>query len=152
MKALIDISDEDKDKLTKEWAESVKEMVDSHDFLETFGVERSIVSIRMLKAGGGCLNMNEARDLFRWMSCDVASFVQNASSDEKTALSTIAYTGQPVKITSDQAIIRIALGAESLLSYVQDKKSTLNEDRLTVEKIGALSKYFDELKACKNLE
>jgi hypothetical protein len=81
------------------------------------------------------------------MSCDVASAVPHASSKEKSALSTIAYTGQPVKITSDQAIIRIALGAESLLSYFDDKESTLNDDRKTVEKIGTLSKYFDELKS-----
>lgn len=147
MEALINIPDEAKEKMTHEWAASVKEMVDSHDFLETFSVERSIVSIRMRKAGGGWLNMNEARDLFRWMSCDVASAVSHASSEEKSALSTIAYTGQPVKITSDQAIIRIALGAESLLSYFDDKESTLNDDRRTVEKIGTLSKYFDDLKS-----
>ena len=89
--------------------------------------------------------MAEARDLYRWISLDVSEVVAIASNDEKVALSTVAYIGQPVSVSESHAIVRIALGVESMLTYVSDKDATLKEDELTVRKLAAIAKYFQSL-------
>lgn len=146
METLSEMSDAEKVSMIKSWAEAVKKMIELNEMLDTFCVERSIVSIRMKKNGGGWLNMSEARDLFRWMSLDVSPALPEASEEEKKGLSTRAFTGQPVSVSESYAIIRIALGAESLLSYSKDEVKTLEEDQMTVTKIGLMVKYFNNLK------
>ena len=150
MEKISFLSDEERTMLTDEWANMVKTMVDDHPCLEAFCVERSIISIRMAKdgnsAGGNWLSMSEARDLFRWMSLDVSEAVPGASEEEKEALSVSGFIGQPVSVSEDYAIVRIALGVESLVAYSVDKDQTLGEDSLIVKKLGAISKYFSVLK------
>ena len=121
-------------------------MVNSADGLDAWCVERSIVSIRVAKGSNGWRSMSELRDLYRWMSMDVSNLVPDATPEEKEALSIRTYTGQPVDVSQTHAIIRIALGVDSLLSYVEDKESTLAEDNLTVRKMAAVAKHFETLK------
>jgi len=146
MEALLSVPDKDRMSLSNEWASAVKSMVDADALLDTFSVERSIVSIRIGKNSGGWLDMAEARDLYRWMSLDVSGVVAHVSDGEKVALSTVAYIGQPVSVSESHAIVRIALGVESMLTYVSDKDATLKEDELTVRKLAAIAKYFQTLK------
>jgi hypothetical protein len=89
--------------------------------------------------------MKEARDVFRWMSLDVSSVVPDASAEEREALASSAFIGQPVSVSHDFAIVRIALGVDSLLEYSKDKAKTLREDQMVVNKLGAIAKYFDLL-------
>ena len=131
----------------EEWASAVRNMVDEAEMIDVFCVERSIVSIRIAKNDGLWLGMDEARDLYRWMSLDVSAAVPTATSDERAALSTPAYIGQPVDVSDSHAIVRIALGAESLLSYEKSREETLKEDELTVKKLAAIAKHFDTLKS-----
>lgn len=147
MEALCHISDDEKIKMYEEWASTVRNMVDEAEMIDTFCVERSIVSIRIAKNDGSWLNMDEARDLYRWMSLDVLAAIPAATLDEKAALSTPAYIGQPVDVSKSHAIVRIALGAESLLSYEKSKGQILKEDELTVKKLATIAKYFDTLKS-----
>jgi asparagine synthase (glutamine-hydrolysing) len=142
MKAVSHIPDDARLELSDEWASTVKNMIDEAEMIDTFCVERSIVSIRIAKQGGGWLGMDEARDLYRWMSLDVSDIVPEATDEEKAALSTPAFIGQPVSVSESHAIVRIALGAESLLSYNIDKEETLKEDSLTVRKLATIAKYF----------
>ena len=146
MEELSSVSDEERTANVDEWADAVATMVNNEGQLDAWCVERSIVSIRMSNNKGGWLDMKECRDLFRWMSVDVSSVVPDASKDEKDALSTIAYTGQPVNVSESHAIVRIALGVESLLSYIEDKDATLAEDQKVVKKLATISKYFETLK------
>ena len=146
METLSAVPDEKRTEMTTEWADQVAQMVNNEVQLDAWCVERSIVSIRMSNNNGGWLTMSECKDLFRWMSVDVSSVVPNASAEEKAALSTIAYIGQPVSVCESHAIVRIALGVESLLSYIDDKDMTLQEDQRTVKKLAAISKYFSALK------
>jgi hypothetical protein len=147
MEAILPIPDTDRVALTEEWANSVQEMVNGNDMLDVFCVERSIVSIRIRKQSGGWLNMSEARDLFRWMSLDISPAVAaSGDDDEKATLSTPAFIGQPVNVSESHAIVRIALGVESLLAYNADKAKTLKEDELTVRKLGAVATHFETLK------
>ncbi len=146
MDALSTIRDDERQTITNEWAKSVQKMINSNNMLDTFCVERSIISIRIKNKNKGYLNMDEARDLFRYMSLDVSNAVTNATIEEKRALSTPAFIGQPVNVCEDFAIVRIALGVESMLSYAKDKADTLIDDEITVRKLGAIAKYFDALK------
>ena len=121
-------------------------MVHAESELDACYVERSIVSIRVAKGSDGWLSMSELRDLYRWMSMDVSTLVPDATLEEKEYLSKPAYIGQPVDVSESFAIVRIALGVESLLSYIDDKVRTLEEDRATVQKLAAISRHFGTLK------
>lgn len=145
MEELAGVSDEKRTANIDEWAAAVTQMVNDESQLDAWCIERSIVSIRMSNNNGGWLNMKECRDLFRLMSVDVSSAVPDATAEEKAALSTIAYTGQPVSVSESHAIVRIALGVESLISYMGDKDATLKEDQMTVKKLAAISKHFATL-------
>jgi hypothetical protein len=145
MEALAHVPDHVRTEAVNEWADSVSSTVNRETMLDAWCVERSIVSIRVAK-GDGWLNMTELRDLYRWMSMDVATLVQDATIEEKEALSKPAYIGQPVDVSESHAIVRIALGVESLLSYLDDKDATLEEDTHTVKKLAAIAKHFDTLK------
>eukprot|EP00533_Pseudo-nitzschia_delicatissima_P009427 CAMPEP_0116087484 /NCGR_PEP_ID=MMETSP0327-20121206/5388_1 /TAXON_ID=44447 /ORGANISM="Pseudo-nitzschia delicatissima, Strain B596" /LENGTH=1186 /DNA_ID=CAMNT_0003578555 /DNA_START=81 /DNA_END=3641 /DNA_ORIENTATION=- len=146
MEALASIPDEKRTEAYQEWAGSVSTMVNERSELDAWCVERSIVSIRVAK-GDGWLSMSELRDLYRWMSMDISELVPDATPEEKSALSAPAYIGQPVDVSETHAIVRIALGVESMLSYFQDKEDTLKEDQVTVLKLAAIGKHFDTLKA-----
>ena len=128
-----------------EWAGKVAGMVQQEANLDAWCVERSIVSIRVQK-GDGWLNMSELRDLYRWMSMDVSDLVPGATAEEKDALSRPSYIGQPVDVSETHAIVRIALGVESLVSYLDEKEATLAEDNSAVKKLAAIGKHFETLK------
>lgn len=146
MEALEKIPDEKRTEAYKDWSKTVAKMVGDEDMLDPWCVERSIVSIRVKKQSGGWLSMSELRDLYRWMSMDVSAVVPDATSDEKGALSKPTYIGQPVDVAESHAIVRIALGVESMLSYIENKERTLLEDKTTVSKLAAIGKYLDTLK------
>merc|ERR1712194_466661 len=145
MEALASIPDDQRTEAYKEWAGSVSSMVNERSELDAWCVERSIVSIRVAKQDGW-LSMSELRDLYRWMSMDMSGFVPEATAVEKNALSKPAYIGQPVDVSETHAIVRIALGVESMLSYFDDKAKTLEEDQTVVLKLAAIGKHFDTLK------
>jgi hypothetical protein len=146
MEALAPISDEECTAAVSEWASSVVKMVEEEDLLDAWWVERSIVSIRVASgADKSWLRMDDLRQLFRWMSMDVSGAVPTATPQECEALSKIAYIGQPVDVSETHAVVRIALGVESLLSYIKDPDS-LKEDRWVVKKMAAVAKHFKTLK------
>eukprot|EP00804_Cyclotella_cryptica_P026602 CCRYP_014033-RB/>CCRYP_014033-RB protein AED:0.04 eAED:0.04 QI:1142/1/1/1/1/1/4/178/880 len=135
-------------KAVKDWAASVTQMVqDNSDQLDAWCVERSIVSIRLKKSdGSGWLSMSELRDVYRYMSKDVSDAIPQLSPDEKEALSTCCFIGQPVDVAESHAILRIALGSESLANYLENPSSTLLEDERAVRKLSAIAKHFSTLK------
>ena len=90
--------------------------------------------------------MSESRDLYRWMSMDVSAIIPDATEKEKITLSKAAYIGQPVDVSDSHAIVRIALGVESLLSFLKNKERTLEEDQLVVQKLAAIGRHFETLK------
>lgn len=147
MEALAHIPDEVRTVAVNEWAGHVSTMVNNEPMLDAWCVERSIVSIRVANGRGDrWLSMSELRDLYRWMSMDVASLVKDATMEEKEVLSKHAYIGQPVDVSETHAIVRIALGVDSLLCYLNNKDSTLQEDHIAVKKLAAIARYFETLK------
>jgi len=148
MEALVDVPEEQRTDAVREWANAVSTMVNDTDtVLDAWCVERSIISIRVANvATGGWRSMSELRDLYRWMSMDVSDIVPDATKEEKVALAQTAYIGQPVDVAETHAIVRIALGVESMLGFVEDRERTLREDQLTVRKLAAIGKHFESLK------
>jgi hypothetical protein len=145
MEALEDVPDKVRTEAVNEWAGFVSYMVNNEAMLDAWCVERSIVSIRVAKQAGW-LSMSELRDLYRWMSMDVASLVKDATIEEKQALSKPAYIGQPVDVSETHGVVRIALGVDSLLCYLDDKDATLQEDYFAVKKLAAIARHFETLK------
>ena len=149
MESLSKTPDAERITAVEDWARSVAQMVQENpDQLDAWCVERSIVSIRLRRENGNgdFLHMSELRDVYRYMSKDVSSAVTSAAPEEKEALATCAFIGQPVDVADYHAIVRIALGAESLANFLKDPPSTLHEDELTVRKLAAVAKYFLILK------
>jgi len=148
MEALSSVPDVERVKAVEEWATTVSNMVQNESQLDPWCVERSIVSIRLKKGEEGWLSMKELREVYRYMSMDLSnadSLPDTATKEERESLSKICFVGQPVDVSETHAILRIALGAESLASYVQDKDQTLQEDECAVKKLAALSSYFSVL-------
>jgi len=145
MEALSVVDQSVRNDIIQEWASAVTNMVSNEVLLDPWCVEQSIISIRVSNKNGGWLNMTDLRHLFRWMSMDVSSLVPHSSDEEKSALSQVAYIGQPVDVADSYAIVRIALGVESMLSFKADKEKTLEEDSLIVKKIAAIANHFGTL-------
>lgn len=147
MEALASVTEDERTAVVQEWATAVSSMVNDTVALDAWCVERSIVSVRVANAAtGGWRSMSELRDLYRWMSMDASDIVPDATEEEKVALMQTAYIGQPVDVAETHAIVRIAMGVEAMLGFVEDKEATLREDQLTVGKLAAIGKHFDTLK------
>eukprot|EP00956_Cyclotella_meneghiniana_P024753 scaffold50131_cov56-Cyclotella_meneghiniana.AAC.2 len=78
-----------------------------------------------------------------------SSHPSQLSPEEKEALLTRCFIGQPVDVADSHAILRIALGAESLSNYLENPSSTLHEDRMAIRKLSAIAKHFAALKQSK---
>lgn len=67
----------------------------------------------------------------------------------------ICYIGQPVQISNDEAVLRIALGGDSFRQVVKDMKdgsdsgpgTALADDEIIIKKLAFLAENFGELKA-----
>lgn len=148
MEALSPISDEKRTAAYAEWADGVVKLVNEDEFLDAWWLERSIVSIRVANGNDRkWLNVDELRQLFRMMSMNLSDAVPSATPEEREALSKIAYIGQPVDVSESHGIVRIALGVDSMLSYLENPESTLSEDKWVVKKLSAIGKHFQTLMA-----
>lgn len=146
METLASCHNNDKvEEAIKEWATTVSKMIQQEQYLDVWCVERSILSIRVAKDDGWC-NMEELRDLYRWMSMDVSDKIPNLSLEEYGVLSKPTYIGQPVDVSEQFAVVRTALGVDSLLSYLNNEMKTLEEDRQTARKLSLIAKHFDVLR------
>jgi len=143
MEALSGTPDPQRVQAVEEWANQVTAMVqDESAYLDAWCIERSIISIRLKKGDDGWLNMDELRNVYRLMSLDLSSVPVN---DSNNVLQYAVNLGQPVDVAESHAILRIALGSESLASYIQNPSATLAEDQTAVKKLAAVAKYYDEI-------
>jgi len=142
MEALSNTADDKRVKAVDDWAVEVRDFASAQPELDPCYVERSIVSLRLVN-GDGWLNMEQLRDVYRWVSLDLSSHLPNEDID---IISTRCFIGQPVDVSESHAILRIALGADSLESYIQDRDTTIREDQITVQKLAAIARNFETLK------
>ena len=67
----------------------------------------------------------------------------------------ICYIGQPVSISKNESVLRIALGGDSFRQVVKDMKndsdtgpgSAVADDKIIIKKLAFLAENFEELKA-----
>ncbi|KAL7560625.1 hypothetical protein ACA910_001312 [Epithemia clementina (nom. ined.)] len=176
--------DAPKQAAVQQWAQAVTDMIHDEPLLDAWCVERSIVSIRIGRAAAATsatvngdstwLNMSELRHVYRFMSLDVASLLLSSSSmvlsllrHEHEILSRPVHLGQPVDVADSFAILRMALGVESLVQYLQEQQqqpqsppqqqkqprpedddssmTILAQDRLAVRKLALVAKYLPVL-------
>lgn len=87
----------------------------------------------------------ELAKVFKAMTLDMSGMFP----DSKDLTSKICFTGQPVLISKEQAVLRIALGSDSLRQAIDDfEKGTevaKKEDKLICEKMAFLGQHFDKL-------
>lgn len=143
MEALSKVSDQERVQAVDEWANNVKGMVSEEAMLDPWCVERSIVSIRLKNTDGGWRSMSELRDVYRYMSLDLSKM--GNSPEEQEILGCCCSLGQPVNVSDSHAILRIALGAESLTNFVQNPDRTLEQDRIVIRKLELVAEDFEAL-------
>lgn len=119
-------------------------MLHKHENLEYFAQANdtdSIVSFRVRNQSGESewLKKEELVKVFRAMTLDRSDL----SSDKVAGLK--CFIGQPVKISSDYGVLRIALGSDSLRQYIDDPEATLADDLKIVEKLSVLSHNYHKL-------
>ena len=145
MESISSTPDNIRTKAIDKWAVSVSAMVQDQPELDTYCVERSIVSIRLRHSNRkGWFNMKELREVYRYISIDLADIApREASDEEREILSVSCYMGQPVDVATSFAILRIALGSSSLATYLHNPAQTLKEDEVVIKKLAIVAKYFD---------
>ncbi len=106
--------------LQKEWTDGVLARVAAHPTLSVAAVEKGIVSIKCARGGGGgggggggeFHDTGTLKSVYRWLTSDMS---RAPGAEACAAAGTVVYLGQPVKLTKDEAVLRIAMGAELLL-------------------------------------
>ena len=86
-------------------------------------------------------NKAELVKVFKAMTEDRSEYFPQ----EKEIASRKCFIGQPVKINSDQGVLRIALGSDSLRQLREDFDGTIAVDQQIVEKLAFLSANYDNL-------
>lgn len=118
---------------------------DNLDYFDSAEDTPSIISIRIKNpANGAWMVKAELAKVFKAMTLDMSStFPDYAEAKE------ICFTGQPVLISKEQAVLRIALGSDSLRHVIDDLKFNSEiakeSDRVIVDKMAFLANNFDKL-------
>ena len=109
-------------KAEKLWRNTVIKFLKQFDNLDYFDSAEdtaSIVSVRIKHSEtGNWMIKSELAKVFRAMTLDVGhKFIDK---QEKEIATNICFTGQPVFISKDQAVLRIALGSDSLREVINE--------------------------------
>ena len=141
MERMAAVGDARRTALEEAWTAGVVSLVEASGNLEVLTTEMGIVSIRCKKAdGSGYHAMDDLRRVHPWLASDVS-----AAPAAPAAAGTKVFLGQPVKITSEQAVLRIALGAE-LLAEIDDGNYDQASEAPPVEKLSWAIREFDAIK------
>jgi len=105
-------------RLETAWTDEVLACVARHPALSVAAVEKGIVSIRCANRHRQALTGKRyhgaatLKSVYRWLTSDMSLA---PGADSCAAAGTVVYLGQPVSLTKDEAVLRIAMGAELLL-------------------------------------
>ena len=110
------------------WRQSVIDLLSEHENLDYYSAAdetKSIVSIRLKNTSSNAktpwFNKSELATVFKAMTEDKSStFPDSAISSQK------CFIGQPVLINKTEAVLRIALGSDSLRDFISDKDSAIS--------------------------
>lgn len=82
---------------------------------------------------------SELVKIFKDQTLDVSSQYPQEQSE---ITSKICFTGQPVLISKQEAVLRIALGSDSLRSFIENPEETLKQDIQIIKKMAYLGRML----------
>lgn len=131
------------------WRQHVIDELSMYSNLDYFSAAEdtsSIVSLRIVHPDTGkWMNKSELAKVFKALTLDMSS--KYPECDEIASL--ICYTGQPVTINKDEAVLRLALGSDSLRQVIDNKETGSTEavdtDFKIMAKMSFLAKKLFEL-------
>lgn len=149
MEPTLSIPKEVREKATDAWRQSVIKMVKAHAELDYFAAAEdtaSIVSLRIRHPDTGkWMDKSQLAKVFKAMTLDMS----DKFPDDKDLASKICFTGQPVLISKEEAVLRIALGSDSLRQVIDDmdkgESVAHDEDDLICQKMAFLARNFGKL-------
>ena len=103
--------------------------------------KQTIISIRLknVAQGSGYLRTDECKKVFEWMTLDLSSKIDHPVAANR------CYIGQPVSITKEDAVVRTALGSDSLRAILANEKAALAEDSAILAKLSYLVRNYKDL-------
>ena len=106
----------------------------------------TIVSVRLRRRPSGAarcaglfLGMSACRRVFELMPQDLAARLG------RSAAGPACYIGQPVELAQDEAVVRLALGADSLRDYALHPTRGQETDSAVIHKLALIVERIDDL-------
>ena len=128
MEATLKIPEADRISSTANWNKSVVDMIAEFKNLDYFSAAQdtpSIVSLRLKHPKTDkWMVKSELVKVFKAMTLDMSE----AFPVNKELASRICFTGQPVLISETEAVLRIALGSDSLREVISNDQMTAKTD------------------------
>ena len=128
------------------WSNAVKAELSKYNNLNYFSAAEdttSIISVRIKSTieGKEWFNKGQLVHVFKAMTQDKGELFP----ESKEVASRKCFIGQPVLISATEAVLRIALGSDSLRAYIDNADETLQQDKHIIEKMAMLGKNYDKL-------
>ena len=121
-------------------------MIGQFDNLSYFAAAEdtpSIVSLRVIHPDTGkWMVKSELAKVFKALTLDMSATFPEVGGD---LASRICFIGQPVLISNEEAVLRIALGSDSLRQAIADHSGTVSIDQGILQKMSFLGKRFNQL-------
>jgi len=138
----LEIPAEERDAAMVAWHNGVKEMLGQYsNTLEQ--MENSdcltIMSVRLRRKKGGYLSVGESKKVFEWMTQDLTGKLDGEVAARR------CYIGQPVSLTSEECVVRVAAGSDSIRLMCQNPKAALAEDAAILAKLALIVEAFEQL-------
>lgn len=138
-----------RDNATKDWRKDVVSDIGRYENLSYFSAAEdtdSIVSVRIKHPDTGkWMTKNELAKVFKAMTLDMSGTLSPADDGEKFILEKKCFSGQPVLISKEEAVLRIALGSDSLREVLKAKSDALAADYQIIQKMSVLGQRYNEL-------
>jgi len=149
MEPTLAIDQETRVAKTKEWRNHIISYVDNFERLDYFRAAEdtdSIVSIRIkhTDVSKDWMNKSELAKVFKAMTSDQNETFLGMPGAEGAGelLKQRCFIGQPVLISKTEAVLRIALGSDSLRSFIENEAATKLEDETIIQKMAVLGENF----------
>jgi hypothetical protein len=143
MEPTLSIPTDVRQRAVTNWRAEVIKNLGEHPNLDYFAAAEdtpSIVSVRIKHPKTGAWMVKaELAKIFKALTLDVSD---KFPAHDAEITSTICFTGQPVLISKTEAVLRIALGSDSLRSYIENDASTLSDDIKIIKKMAYLGQNW----------
>ena len=129
--------------LARRWTDGVLRQLHAyHPQLVVESTEKGIVCVKCARSAGGrrggFLDHEDLTRVHRWLSLDM---IGSPGAEECSAAGKLVFLGQPVAITHQAAVLRIALGAE-VLAELDSGQYDPSSDAACIEKLAwAVSRF-----------